>query len=101
MNLIHSFFRYPLVREYTALFSEHAALLFGVALLIVGFFTFSSDRYCDGNPANYYSCTNPNTYYYYSPYSIALMILGATLIILSLFSLQRKNRGNHGRDEEI
>lgn len=61
---------------------ENAMLFFGIALFLFGVLGFSNGKYCDGNPADYYSCTNPSAYYYYSPLAIALCILGAFCIAI-------------------
>jgi len=62
---------------------QHAPTLFlGVALTIYGLLSFKSDRYCDGNLADYYSCTRPSTYYYYDGTSITFAILGVFLVII-------------------
>lgn len=57
-------------------------LFLGSTLLIIGFFGFESGKYCDGNTADYLSCTRPSTYYYYDYLDLACLILGVTLILL-------------------
>ena len=57
-------------------------LFLGMVLVLSGVLRFSSGRYCDGNVADHFSCTRPTTYYYFSEVSIALIIIGAILIVL-------------------
>ncbi len=59
---------------------ENSGLFFGLTLFLLGLLNFSRGKYCDGNPADYYSCTNPSAYYYYSPLAVALCIIGAFCI---------------------
>ena len=62
---------------------RHEANLFmGTGLTLIGFFNWSSAKYCDGNTADYLSCTRPVTYYYYGGLEIAVMVLGVTLILI-------------------
>lgn len=61
---------------------KNGGLFFGLAAVIFGLLDFSNGKYCDGNPADYYSCTNPDTYYYYGFFAIALTIIGAFCITL-------------------
>jgi hypothetical protein len=67
---------------YRSIARREAELLVGVIFMVTGLMNFSSDRYCDGNPADYFSCTNPTTYYYYDWVTIALVTTGAMLIVL-------------------
>ena len=60
---------------------HNGSLFIGIAITLIGLFTFKSARYCDGNTADFYSCTRPSTYYYYTEWSIALLILGVFLIV--------------------
>ncbi len=57
-------------------------LFLGVALFIVGLLGFESGRYCDGNSADYLSCTRPATYYFYDAPHTILIILGIFLIMM-------------------
>ncbi len=57
-------------------------LFFGTALLLVGFLGFESDKYCDGNTADYLSCTRPATYYYFDTLDTVLIVLGVFFILL-------------------
>jgi hypothetical protein len=61
---------------------KNSELFFGIVFFLLGLLSVSHGKYCDGNPADYYSCTNPATYYYYSPVAIALCILGALCLAM-------------------
>ena len=54
----------------------------GTFLLLLGLLNIESGKYCDGNTADYLSCTRPTTYYYYNGLEIALIIIGVFLILL-------------------
>ena len=57
--------------------------LFGGAfILLLGALNVQSGKYCDGNAADYLSCTRPTTYYYYNGLEVALIIIGVFLILL-------------------
>ena len=64
-------------------------LFLGNALLFIGLLSFESDKYCDGNTADYLSCTRPSTYYYFDALDIVLIVLGSTLVI-AWFLKQRR-----------
>ena len=64
-------------------------LFLGIALSLVGFLSLASDKYCDGNAANYYTCTRPATYYYYPWWAILLIVIGSFLIVLWFLRRQR------------
>lgn len=66
----------------------HGRLFLGTALTIIGVLSFESDKYCDGNAANYYSCTRPDTYYFYPWWAILLIIAGVYFVVL--WFLRRK-----------
>lgn len=57
-------------------------LFLGIALFCVGLLGFESGRYCDGNSADYLSCTRPATYYFYDAPHTILIILGVFLIMM-------------------
>ena len=65
-------------------------LFLGTLFFILGFLNFHSGKYCDGNSADYLSCTRPVTYYYYTWWEIALVILGVFLILI--WFVQRNRR---------
>jgi hypothetical protein len=68
----------------------HARLFIGQLLLIVGLFSFASDKYCDGNSSAYYACTRPSTFYYYPWWAIVLIVLGSFSCML--WFLRKKGR---------
>ena len=57
-------------------------LFLGTALFLIGFVGFESGRYCDGNSADYLSCTRPATYYFYDAPHTILIILGVFLVMM-------------------
>lgn len=65
-------------------------LFLGTLFFILGFLNFHSGKYCDGNTADYLSCTRPVTYYYYTWLELGLIILGVFLILV--WFLQRDRR---------
>ena len=64
-------------------------LFLGIAFTLIGILSFASDKYCDGNAANYYSCTRPATYYYYPWWAVLLIVVGSFFVVL--WFLRRKN----------
>ncbi len=59
-------------------------LFIGTALTLVGVLSIEADKFCDGNTADYLSCTRPSTYYFYSPLDIAIIVVGVFLILIWL-----------------
>ncbi len=57
-------------------------LFLGSALSILGLLNWSTGKYCDGNTADYLSCTRPTAYYYYGWFSITLILVGVTLLLV-------------------
>lgn len=57
-------------------------LFLGAIFLFIGVLNWSSGKYCDGNTADYLSCTRPATYYYYGSFEIVLVVLGVLLILV-------------------
>ncbi len=57
-------------------------LFLGAALLAIGTFGFESDKYCDGNTADYLSCTRPSTFYYYDWLDVTLIVLGIFFVLV-------------------
>jgi lysozyme family protein len=49
---------------------------------VVGLLSIEADKFCDGNTADYLSCTRPSTYYFYSPLDIAIVVVGVFLILI-------------------
>ncbi len=57
-------------------------LFIGTAFLAVGLFSFESDKFCDGNTADYLSCTRPSTFYYFDSLDLFLIVAGLFFILL-------------------
>ena len=68
---------------------QHKELFLGVAFTLVGLLSFKSDKFCDGNTADYLSCTRPSTYYFYSPLDIAVITVGVFLIMIWVLKARR------------
>jgi uncharacterized membrane protein len=68
--------------DYFAIIRREIELFVGSALVLIGVFGFNAGRMCDGNTADYLSCTRPSAYHYYSGFDIALVVIGAFLILL-------------------
>lgn len=64
-------------------------LFLGVALFLIGLLGFESGRYCDGNSADYLSCTRPATYYFYDAPHMMLIVLGVFLILVWFLRARR------------
>lgn len=64
-------------------------LFLGTALVLIGLLGFSSDKFCDGNTADYLSCTRPNAYYYYDWFHITLVVIGVFFVMI--WFLRRRN----------
>ena len=64
-------------------------LFLGVAVFLVGLLGFESGRYCDGNSADYLSCTRPATYYFFDAPHTILIILGAFLVMVWFLRTRR------------
>lgn len=67
-----------------AVVRREANLFLGSILLLLGLFNWSIAKFCDGNTADYLSCTRPDAYYYYGWFQIVLIITGATLVLIWL-----------------
>jgi hypothetical protein len=65
-------------------------LFLGVALTSIGLLHIHIGRFCDGNSADYLSCTRPAVFYYYSAAEIVLITLGIVLIVIWLLSRRRE-----------
>lgn len=72
------------------LMRQESDLFLGVLLFILGFLNFHSGRYCDGNTADYLSCTRPVTYYYFTWLEVILVVMGVFFIML-WFMKQRRD----------
>ncbi len=69
---------------------READIFIGAFLFLIGLLDFHSGKYCDGNTADYLSCTRPVTYYYYTWLEMILIILGVTFILLWFMKRQRQ-----------
>lgn len=74
--------------ENARVIKREADLFIGIALSLIGVLTFQSSKYCDGNTADYLSCTRPSTYYYYGGLEITLIVVG--VFFIALWFLKRK-----------
>jgi hypothetical protein len=61
--------------------TREPALFLGAALLLVGLLSFESGKYCDGNTAQYLSCTRPAVYYYFDALDVTSAVLGAFFML--------------------
>ena len=73
-------------------FKREARIFIGSALFIVGLLGFDSGKYCDGNTADYLSCTRPSTYYYYDNLDVVLVVIGIFLIIMWFITPRGKGK---------
>ncbi len=65
-------------------------LFLGAALTLIGLLSFKNDKFCDGNTADYLSCTRPSTFYYYDWLSIVLVVVGVTFVLIWLVRARRR-----------
>jgi hypothetical protein len=79
------------IMDYLWIIRRELELFSGTALVLVGLLHWSSSKYCDGNTADYLSCTNPVTYYYYDAFEITIIVLGAFLVMI-WFLKNRKSK---------
>ncbi len=70
------------VEEYAQLMLREKELFLGNLLILLGALNFNSDKFCDGNTADYLSCTRPSTYYYFDALDIALIVIGVFFVLL-------------------
>lgn len=70
------------VKASFSLMKHNGDLFIGAALSLIGILNFSSGKYCDGNTADYLSCTRPVTYYYYSGFDILIAVIGVFLLLI-------------------
>lgn len=64
-------------------------LFLGLVLVLVPALNLHAGRYCDGNSADYLSCTRPAVYYYYNGFDVALIVAGIFLVVLWLLARRR------------
>lgn len=55
---------------------REARLFLGTLLVLVGLMNYEVGKYCDGNTAEYLSCTRPAVFYYFDTLDIVLVIVG-------------------------
>ncbi len=68
-----------------------ANLFLGATLALLGLLNWSIGKYCDGNTADYLSCTRPEAYYYYGWFEIVLIIVGV-LLVLAWYAKNRREK---------
>ena len=69
------------VAENARVIEKEFQVVLGTLLLTIGFLGFESDKYCDGNTADYLSCTRPSTYYFFDTIDITFIAVGVLLIL--------------------
>jgi hypothetical protein len=69
--------------------AHNKALFIGTALTLVGLLSFESGKFCDGNTADYLSCTRPSTFYFYSPLEITVVVIGVFFILIWMLNRTR------------
>ena len=57
-------------------------LFLGSTLILLGLLSFKADKFCDGNTADYLSCTRPSAFYYFPALDKGLIILGVILVLV-------------------
>ena len=96
-RVVYFILRYSVYRTgekiagYASLVGREGELFAGVALFLIGLLNFDTGKYCDGNTADYLSCTRPSAYYYFGPVDIILVVAGVTLILI-WFLKERESR---------
>lgn len=58
----------------------HVDVFAGSALAVIGILGFDAGKYCDGNTADYLSCTRPAVFYYYSAFDVMCVVVGVWCI---------------------
>ncbi len=79
--------------DYWYLMKREAELFIGTALLLIGLLSFHNGKNCDGNTAEYLSCTRPSTFYYFSGFEIFIIVLGIFFILF--WHLKNKHIRGH------
>lgn len=74
-------FRKALVDDLKLMWDD-LRLFIGAVVVVIGLLSFESERYCDGTAATHAACTRPSTYYYFEPWTIAMITLGCVLLLL-------------------
>ena len=78
--------------EYARIIWREIELFLGMALVSIALLNFENGKNCDGNTADYLSCTNPSTYYYYNWIEILAFVIGAFLLTLWYFRSKERSR---------
>lgn len=78
------------IGEQVRVIRRESELFLGIALMLVGLLDFQNGKNCDGNTADYLSCTRPSTFYYYSWWQILAVIVGSFLIVIWFLRLHPK-----------
>jgi hypothetical protein len=68
--------------EYARLMRRESELFFGAAFLCIGLLNFQNGKNCDGNTAEYLTCTHPSTFFYYGWLEVTLVVIGVFLILI-------------------
>lgn len=68
-------------------------LFIGSGLFLLGLLNFESSKFCDGNTADYLSCTRPSTYYYFDALDITCIVLGVFFILLWIMKRRYEKEG--------
>lgn len=78
--------------DYARIIWREIELFAGVGLIALSLLNFENGKNCDGNTADYLSCTNPSTFYYYNWLEIGAVVIGVFLLLLWYF--KRKERSD-------
>lgn len=57
-------------------------LFLGTVLGLIGLLSFEAGKFCDGNTADYLSCTRPSTYYYFDMLDKVFIVFGVVLVMV-------------------
>lgn len=61
---------------------DNMSLFLGSTLALIGLLSFEAGKFCDGNTADYLSCTRPATYYYFDSFDKILLVIGIVLVLV-------------------
>jgi hypothetical protein len=76
--------------EYVTVLRREPELFIGIGLALAGLLNFQNGKNCDGNTADYLSCTRPSTFYYYSWVEITIIVIGVFLVLFWYLKLPRR-----------
>ena len=77
------------IGAYIGIMRREASLFWGSAFVIFGLLSFQSDKFCDGNTADYLSCTRPTAYHFYGTFDKMLIVVGVFLVLIWLLRRAR------------